>query len=254
LDPRSETNAALTPVELASRLNRISFAGGRDNLPALVRAWDRAAASPRSAVLWIHGPQPVLLNTTDALRQRYERRPEGPPIHAFQTRGGPNRIMENLDALPAILPAVRLASVDQDLRKLLERLSTNRPEIRLERSAEPASELSEAPGRRKASFQLARLWARDEINRRMRHRMTQQALQLAGNYQLVTPWSGAVVLETLQQFAAAGLQPVDATTVPSVPEPSTITLGFIGGAVLLWALRRPRRRHKPCSAREGVTH
>ena len=63
---------------------------------------------------------------------------------------------------------------------------------------------------------------------------------MATLYQPVTPVSGAVVLETQQQYAKAGLQPVDAATVPAIPEPSTWVL--LGLALLLVGPVFARRR------------
>jgi PEP-CTERM motif len=60
-------------------------------------------------------------------------------------------------------------------------------------------------------------------------------------YQLVSYVSGAVVLETMEQYARHGLQPVDTATtpsVPNVPEPSTILLILLGP--LMACLRRKR--------------
>jgi hypothetical protein len=60
-------------------------------------------------------------------------------------------------------------------------------------------------------------------------------VKLAGEWQLVTPVSGAVVLENRQQFDEAGLTAVDPLTTPSVvPEPETWALLGVGTVVLLW--------------------
>ncbi len=65
-------------------------------------------------------------------------------------------------------------------------------------------------------------------------------MSLACRHQLVTPVSGAVVLETKQQYAQAGLEPVPSSTVPIIPEPSSVTLVGLGVGLLLF--RRVRRR------------
>src|SRR5207249_12290269 len=67
-------------------------------------------------------------------------------------------------------------------------------------------------------------------------------------YQLVTPVSGAVVLETKAQYQTAGLQPVDAASVPAVPEPPTWILLGVGLLVLADNVRR-RRRFTDCESR-----
>jgi hypothetical protein len=66
----------------------------------------------------------------------------------------------------------------------------------------------------------------------------EDATKLAIAYQLVTPVSGAVVLETKEQYTAAGLKPVDPGTVPTIPEPEMVLLIAIAAILLLWLLHR----------------
>jgi hypothetical protein len=98
----------------------------------------------------------------------------------------------------------------------------------------------------KNSKHLARLWAFDEAKRLILAKQVQAAINLAGVYQLVTPVSGAVVLESKQQFEQAGLTPVDAASVPVVPEPGTIVLLVLGlGVFGFWAWRKKSLRPEP---------
>ena len=53
-----------------------------------------------------------------------------------------------------------------------------------------------------------------------------------------TPVSGAVVLETKQQYDEAGLQPVPPGSVPTVPEPETWLLIIVALGVLGLRLRK----------------
>jgi hypothetical protein len=87
------------------------------------------------------------------------------------------------------------------------------------------------------SDHLARLWANDEVARIRALKdesLTDEATALAVRYQLVTPVSGAVVLETAEQYRASGLQPVEAGTVPTIPEPEMVALLIVAGAFLIW--------------------
>ena len=67
--------------------------------------------------------------------------------------------------------------------------------------------------------------------------------ELAARYQMVTPFSGAVVLETQQQYDEHGLTPADGDAtpkIPNVPEPSSGLL-----VILTIAAAMMRRRRAP---------
>ena len=70
-------------------------------------------------------------------------------------------------------------------------------------------------------------------------------------YQLVTPVSGAVVLETQAQYDQAGLKPVDPDSVPIVPEPETWMLIGVCLVVLLTAVLRGRPRGAAAGPAQG---
>ena len=95
----------------------------------------------------------------------------------------------------------------------------------------------------KTSDHLGRLWAHEEVFRLMRAKdQRTAAVELAQRYQLVTPVSGAVVLETQQQYDEAGLEPVQNGTVPTIPEPETWALLGVAMSVLAYRARRAKRR------------
>jgi len=81
---------------------------------------------------------------------------------------------------------------------------------------------------------IERLWARDEARHLAGSRHRDDAIRLAARQQLVTPVTGAVVLETKQQYAANGLEPASLESVPMIPEPQSITLWILGGVCLAW--------------------
>ena len=57
-------------------------------------------------------------------------------------------------------------------------------------------------------------------------------------YRLVTPVSGAVVLETKQQYEESGLTPASQATVPTVPEPHEWAMIIVALATLAWLVWR----------------
>jgi hypothetical protein len=66
------------------------------------------------------------------------------------------------------------------------------------------------------------------------------ATEVAVAHQIVTPVSGAVVLETQQQYDAAGLSPVTAVPLPPAVWMALVTLP------LVWVAYRRRRRALGC--------
>jgi hypothetical protein len=88
---------------------------------------------------------------------------------------------------------------------------------------------------------LARQWAIEAVDSPLSGIPETDRPALAARYQLVTRVSGAVVLETMEQFERHGLTPVDADSVPQVPgvpEPSTALLLLIAGSSALLRRRR----------------
>ena len=66
------------------------------------------------------------------------------------------------------------------------------------------------------------------------------AMKLASSYKIVTPLTGAVVLETQEQYRRAGLEPVNPGTVPTIPEPEEWLLMLSALLILSRALFRRR--------------
>lgn len=233
-------------ADLASRTARLKprTAGGQDNVPALVRAWDLAAQAKTGVVVWVHGPQPMLLESAEELRQRFERSPNPPLLLELQTQPGPNRVLEKLDGLKSARSVLRLGKLEDDLERLFSGWSTRAASLGFTRArGEPATPGNPPPGA-ETSMHLARLWAADEVARLCAARHFTEATQLAARYQLVTPVSGAVVLETKAQYQRAGLEPVPPESVPVVPEPSVGILLLLG-LLLLAARRRTGRATMP---------
>lgn len=222
---------------LVNRLKRFHYTGGCDNLPALEAGWDLAAAADHGAVIWIHDAQPVLLSPADSLRQRMERGGKSVPVFDLQLRSGPNRIAEQLDGLRSFQTVPRLgSSPGDDLRKQLDVLEGKIHPLEIIRDCVTNSTAA-GP---QVSRHIERLWAKDEAAHLASARRADDASKLAAGHQLVTPFSGAVVLETKQQYEQNNLTPAAAQTVPIIPEPSTWALLVVGIALVVW--RRCRSR------------
>jgi Vault protein inter-alpha-trypsin domain/PEP-CTERM motif len=223
---------------LARSLRQAQFVGGQDNMPALEMAWDFASSVEHGAIVWIHEPQPALLSAESTLRQHIERDSIATRLYEIQMHNGPDRIVEKLDGLAAVQQVPRFGSVRADLGGLFAEWNGKRARFELARELIAAS--SEASAGLRCSKHIVRLWARDETLRLAGQRQREEAIQLAAKNQLVTPLTGAVVLETQQQFTQNRLTPADPKSVPAVPEPSTMTLVALG--IAAWLMRRIFRR------------
>lgn len=267
----SDTVEELVPLQIgtqaayhkaAALLSKRRFQGGCDNVPALEQAHDAAAAIAAGVIVWIHAEQPVTLQSVEGLQQRWDRQSRGATLFDTPVANGPNRILEALKARETIISVPFSGDAGLTLQRLFSRWSGGVKQYDFARESYRqdaddsfpalASEFASAP---EASVHLVRLWAYNEVLNGYfsgSFARVQEITQMAAAYQLVTPVSGAVVLETEQQYKEAGLQPMDPATVPrmpsagsgtpaAIPEPGTLPLLGIG-LLLLFARQRQRRQ------------
>ncbi|MCS1407314.1 MAG: hypothetical protein M2R45_00471 [Verrucomicrobia subdivision 3 bacterium] len=228
---RSQGDTPLTAELAATRIPALEATGGQDNLRWLIRAWDIASGKTNGAVLWIHGPQPITLSSQQALQQRLERSPSHPKLFEIQTVVGPNRLLEPLG--PSwIQPIPRFSSLEDDLSEWFIRLEPEAQAWQFDRKAVPLTSVPDLSQIPKVTDHVRRLWAAAQVETLAAQKKHAPAAKLAGQHQLVTSVSGAVVLETKEQFERAGLNPVDPVTVPVIPEPQTWLLLCLGAVVL----------------------
>ena len=212
------------------------FSGGRNNEPAIRRAVSLAKESEHGAVVWLHGPQAVELAKSEALLQLLERGARRPKFFGVEVVTGPNRLSAAHGKEGVLERGPTLFDPRRDLEGFLEGLLKGGPELNAEWRRAASSEELEG---KEVWNHLAREWAieRSESD-------DPDRAKIAAKYQLVTPVSGAVVLETMEQFVKHGLKPVDgdaAPSIPSVPEPSTSLLILIAASAAF--MRRNREKN-----------
>lgn len=210
-----------------SELREEQYVGGQDGVSALKRALE--VAGDREEIVWFNTSQPLELYSTDELRAQLKQRPDI-KVLSFPLETGPNRVLEGLDGLDQLQTIVRSGTVKEDLARLLSDNKT---------WGLTFSNSSTAQGK-PGSDHLTRLWAAQESKELWALGKEQEAAELAIKYQLVTPASGAVVLETQEQYEESDLEPVEAGTVPTIPEPEVWLLLLVGVGFL--ASRRKYRQ------------
>lgn len=219
-------------------LNGLDFEGGRNNGSALGKAWEWAAQVPGGVVVWIHGPQPEASGPGLSIEQYAARRPSETILYDLQVSPGPNLLGRKLEAQIAAEPVHRKGSVPDDLQRLFAQWQPGARKVVVSRTRQRAVAMSNDS---LTSPHLTRLWAAAQVNAMGKdEKQRAAAVSMATTYQLVTPVSGAVVLETQAQYDEAGLEPVKPGSVPTIPEPETWAMIIV--ALLVLVLRRRSRR------------
>lgn len=218
-------------------LKDIAFEGGQDNVPALAEAIE-ASAGTDSVLLWIHGPQPVdFADSRARLEQLLERSRELPRLVRYQAEAGPAFAVAGHPWFESAREMPPSGDSGADLSALLTRLGGGET-WQVTRT--------EAAGRAgpPSSTHIARLWGAERlaVAAGMQGKEREKAIALAHRLNIVTPVSGAVVLETDAEYKSGGLAVPDSADVPTVPEPETWALVALVAAMLLWQHRRHRRR------------
>jgi hypothetical protein len=215
------------------------FIGGRDPIDGLRAALSSArAAEGASAVVWLHGPQPADLAQADALEQTLHFALRHVPLFDVPLLPGAHRLAEKIYRQTDVRGAPRFVDTEADLPVFLRQIQGGLPELR------PVfTRQSDAPtSGTKTSDQLSRYAAFADTLAAFQRNPSVDAATVAAatRHQVVTPVTGAVVLETKQQFLENGLKQVDPAstpTVPTIPEPGSLILLLTACAL---ALRRRR--------------
>lgn len=233
LAPWSEARRA----ELVERLEAQPFDGGEDNLGPLAGALGSLEGEPRATLLWIHGPQGHAFGDHAAeLDQLLDRSRRLPELWMLPVEPGPNRLLRDQRLFAGAHTLAWSGDPRVDIRAAIEDYFDTAPRWTIVRTE------GKAAGLVTGSTHLEKLWALDEINALLDGKPAdrERAVALAAQYRIVTPVSGAVVLETDQDYVDAGLTPPDAGAVPTIPEPETWALLIVALLAFAWAVRRQR--------------
>lgn len=174
-----------------------TFVGGDDNGLLLRSVLDSAGEKPGSAVVWIHGPQPIAqdLRNGEPLDLIY-----GLALYDFKIGSGPNAVLpslglQNRGSLVNLATVRRTESARLDLNELIGNLLSANKELRVVRELSKERPHCTIVSDRLVSAQVTALWASEEVDRLLACGETQKAEDLASSHRIVSPVTGAVVLE-----------------------------------------------------------
>lgn len=201
-------------------LAKATATGGQDNTAVLLDAVDRALDNNRknknleSAVLWIHGAQPIKNNLAASLQGTLNSR--SPILFDMQVADGPCEPLADCQTKPGLASIVRTGTVSEDLSCFIDAIEDKSktigayelPEFSLSTNTESATNQATVADNdiRKA---ITDIWCGDEIRRILMVGGSDRefrAAELANRYQIVTPVSSAIV------YCPDDYRPVKVTT------------------------------------------
>jgi hypothetical protein len=230
--------APWTPMrrtELIDLLEAQPFDGGEDNVGVLAAGLAQLDAEPRATLLWVHAPQGHAFTTHSAeLEQVMDRGTRLPELWLLPVEAGPNKVLRD----PRLFVQAHTLAWSEDIGADIGAALTDYfdPEARWTIRRVRGSSQGVATG----SAHVEKLWALQEVEELLARRPAdrERAIEIAATYRLVTPVSGAVVLESDEQYRAAGLTPPDPSAVPTIPEPETWALIIIACLAFAWVWRK----------------
>ncbi len=237
--------------EMLTVLRRTSFDRGVDSVPALRRALELTERLSDSAIIWIHAGQPIESLRKGLLDQAIKRMQSPPRIHSIRVGMNPDRLddtLAELGILENLPPAL-------EVRSLAEKLTAFTAGATYRKITRTASMRGENEQEAVAFKHVNRLWGAERINalRResaahgaAREDLLAEANAIAVRQRIVTPVSGAVVLEkteTEAAVAAGKLQPPTPGVVPTIPEPEMVVLFAALFSFALYSAIQTRLKH-----------
>lgn len=205
-----EQQKKLEPLEVENGIKVISemkFAGGQDNLLAVVKASELAGESANGAVLWIHGPQPAF-NREIYIMSQYSN---VPAFYEYSIDSGETDTLEFFKNHAEIGPFSQIpksGSMGKDIAHFLSRWRSDRINY-----AVALAETTEKPTCRmatdKEAMELLALRANAYCEQLLSERRAGRAATIAATYGLVTPVSSAIVHETSGRNLQLGEAPAN---------------------------------------------
>ncbi len=214
-------SSAMPLNEALDKLKESDFVGGQDNLKAVVQGAELAGQSAGGAVLWIHGPQPVLNQEIYILTPFAAK----PTFYELPVEIGPIDTYEFFKNHSEIGPFVQIASarVDNDKDNLSQRMNSLYKKWNPQ-NCELVSRLTETltcpVARQQISGSEAKeivvLRANQECMRLIAARQSKKASRIAVKYGIVTPVTCATAVVSRESSAG------DATEIRGVNTAGTV--------------------------------
>lgn len=230
--------------EAATRLRTTACVGGRDNAAALTLAVDLVRERPDATILWVHAPQPIELDGSEDLRIALELADAPPRVVSIATVARFDAVSTQLERAGVAVDERVAANVGEALALALREARTATGPMRFACIRANAAELSTGLALERGGEVWSRLAAYQEITRLLAQDSADaiaSAQELAATARLVTPVSGAVVLERDEQYAQFGMDTPSGGGgggFSAAPEPEAYAMIALAGLVFLFVRAR----------------
>ncbi|HEY9776840.1 MAG TPA: hypothetical protein V6C81_23960 [Planktothrix sp.] len=199
----------LEPVPLQEgieRLRKTSFAGGHNNLPAVIKAAEVAGETNNGAVIWIHGPQPST-NHEIYISSKFFSTPSFYDLPIDDGWTNISEFFQNHRDIGPFTGVSRNGKLQDDLTKFLAQWKPNTKSYKVEffhMNRQPQNcPIVTGP----EVQELAALCAAHEARYFLSLSRNDLAVAVATRNHIVTPVSAGVVLERSSDYEQFGLKP-----------------------------------------------
>jgi hypothetical protein len=186
-------------VSLADGLKELkagSFAGGRDNLEAVVRGAEIAGESKNGAVLWVHGPQPgyskeIYITSPFAAKPKFFEL----PLDNGET--DTREFLKNHEEIGPVVSVPRSGNIGYDIAHFLDRWSSGDSETKVAYSLGKKQD-AHYDATKDEAREVAILWANNRVQELINQNKLRDAAYLAIEHGILSPVSLAAVLTPVQ--------------------------------------------------------
>jgi hypothetical protein len=219
-------NAVPLSQGLAS-LSDKSFAGGQDNLEAVVVGAELAGQSNNGALLWVHGPQPGYSKEI-YIMSPFARKPKFFELPLDNGETDTREFLKNHEEILPVAAVPRTGSIKYDMQHFLDRWTSGDAETKVAFAGGARSDKHYSASSAE-SREVAALWANQRVQELLaQHRYT-DAATIAVEHQVLTPVSLAAVFQERTYSRYNFQSPVPQTS--ESPQPgSPFNSSFIQGA------------------------
>jgi hypothetical protein len=159
-------------------------------------------------VLWIHGPQPITHNSSESTMLDLVH---SVCLYNLQIAPGPDLVSPALktEDVSNLITCETLShkSATKDVKALVSSWQKGSKTLSIKRCATTTPPQSATVMNQEASAQVTSLWAMEQVAKLIENGRKEKAQELAANYGLVSPVTGAIVLANPNDYAANRINP-----------------------------------------------